>query len=91
MAIIMRRRSPTEVLRAGLRKHAERYVRPIAYQRYVYLGGESHAINCLKIIARGYVRIHEQKNPLSGKVATYRNPCRGMSTSKRDLIGKAMI
>jgi hypothetical protein len=91
MAIIMRRRSPTKVLRAGLRKHAERYVRPIAYQRYVYLGRESHAINCLKIIARRYVRIHEQKDPLSGKVATYRYPFRGMSTSKRNLISQAMI
>lgn len=41
---------------------------------FVYLGGESQATKCLKIIAREYVRIHEQKDPLSGKVATYWNP-----------------
>jgi hypothetical protein len=40
----------------------------------VYLGGESQATKCLKIIVREYVRIHEQKDPLSGKMATYWNP-----------------
>jgi hypothetical protein len=41
---------------------------------FVYLGEESQAIKCLKIIAHEYVGIHVQKDPLSGKEATYWNP-----------------